>query len=348
MQSLVECVPNFSEGRRPEVIAAIVAAIRSAGGEQVQVLDVSSDADHNRTVVTFVGDPEAVSAAAFAGIARAAELIDLDRHQGEHPRQMSCPLCRSAASAWPIASRWRSGLASASAASLACRSISMKPPLPVYLYEAAAAIPERSNLADVRKGEYELLKQEIGVNAKRTPDFGPERVGPAGAVIIGARQFLVAYNIYLDTANVAVAEKIARAIRHLSGGLRFVKAKGFLVEGRAQVSMNLTDFTKTPIARVQEMVKREAERYGARVTHSELVGLIPQRALVDAAQWYLQLDNLKPEMVLESRLDAAPVAEPPSSTSPHRRRPSSINSPPARRHRAAARRQRSPGAWPRL
>jgi len=308
MQTLVECVPNFSEGRRPDVIAAIVAAIRSAGGEQVQVLDVSSDADHNRTVVTFVGDPEAVSAAAFAGIARAAELIDLDRHQGEHPRLGATDVVPFV----PIR-----GISLADCVALAVRlgeRVGRELGLPVYLYEAAAAIPERANLADVRKGEYELLKQEIGVNPKRTPDFGPERVGPAGAVIIGARQFLVAYNIYLDTANVAVAEKIARAIRHLSGGLRFVKAKGFLVEGRAQVSMNLTDFTKTPIARVQEMVKREAERYGARVTHSELVGLIPQRALVDAAQWYLQLDNLKPEMVLESRLDTAPATEPTSST----------------------------------
>lgn len=308
MQSLVECVPNFSEGRRADVIAAIVDAIRSAGGSDAQVLDVSSDADHNRTVVTFVGSPEAVKAAAFAGIARAAELIDLDQQRGAHPRLGASDVVPFV----PIR-----GVSLADCVALARQlgeRVGQELGLPVYLYEAAATTPERSNLADVRKGEYELLKDEIGVNPKRKPDFGPARVGPAGAVIIGARPFLIAYNLYLDTADVAVAEKIARAIRHLSGGLRFVKAKGFLVEGRAQVSMNLTDFTRTPIARVQEMVRREAERYGARITHSELVGMIPQRALVDAAQWYLQLDNLRPDMVLESRLTTGEAAEPPVST----------------------------------
>ena len=308
MQTLVECVPNFSEGRRADVIDAIVAAIRKTGGDQVQVLDVSSDADHNRTVVTFVGSPDGVSAAAFAGIARAAELIDLDVQRGAHPRLGASDVVPFV----PIR-----GVSLSDCVALARglgERVGRELGLPVYLYEAAATSPERTNLADVRKGEYELLKQEIGVNPKRMPDFGPERIGPAGAVIIGARQFLVAYNIYLDTTDVAIAEKIARAIRHLSGGLRFVKAKGFLVEGKAQVSMNLTDFTKTPIARVQEMVRREAERYGARITHSELVGLIPQRALVDAAQWYLQLDNLKPDMVLESRLvNAAPEPAAPTA-----------------------------------
>ncbi len=305
MKSLVECVPNFSEGRRADVIAAIVDAIRQAGGAETQVLDVSSDADHNRTVVTFVGSPEAASAAAFAGIARAADLIDLDQQRGAHPRLGASDVVPFI----PIR-----GVSLSDCVALARKlgeRVGAELGLPVYFYEAAATMPERANLADVRKGEYELLKDEIGVNPKRTPDAGPARVGKAGAVIIGARQFLVAYNIYLDTADATVAEKIARAIRHLSGGLRFVKAKGFLVEGKAQVSMNLTDFTKTPIARVQEMVRREAERYGARITHSELVGLIPQRALVDAAQWYLQLDNLRPDMVLESRLtavDSAPAA----------------------------------------
>jgi glutamate formiminotransferase/formiminotetrahydrofolate cyclodeaminase len=154
-----------------------------------------------------------------------------------------------------------------------------------------------------------LLKAEIATNDRRIPDYGPRVVGPAGATVIGARPFLIAYNLYLDTTEVEIAEKIARAVRHLSGGLRFVKGKGFLVDGRAQVSMNLTDFTKTPIARVQELVKREAERYGARVTKAELVGLIPQQALVDAAQWYLQLDNLRPEMILERQLSAPPAAD---------------------------------------
>lgn len=308
MQTLVECVPNFSEGRRPEVIAAIVEAIRTAGGDQVQVLDVSSDADHNRTVVTFVGSPAGVSAAAFAGIRRAAELIDLDRHTGAHPRL-------GASDVVPFVPVRGVSLADcvALARSLGER-VGRELGLPVYLYEAAATTPDRANLADVRKGEYELLKEELGVNPRRAPDFGPTRLGPAGAVIIGARQFLVAYNIYLNTADVAIAEKVARAIRHLSGGLRFVKAKGFLVDGQAQVSMNLTDFVRTPIARVQELVRREAARYGATITRSELVGLIPQRALVDAAQWYLQIDNLTPEMVLENRLAAEAAAEPAAPT----------------------------------
>ncbi len=246
--------------------------------------------------MTFVGSPEAVKAAAFAGIARAAELIDLDQQRGAHPRLGASDVVpfvpiRGVSLADCVALARQLG--ERVGGSSACRSIFTKRPPPR---------PERSNLDDVRRGQYELLKDEIGVNPKRKPDFGPARVGPAGAVIIGARPFLIAYNLYLDTADVAVAEKIARAIRHLSGGLRFVKAKGFLVEGRAQVSMNLTDFTKTPIARVQEMVRREAERYGARITHSELVGMIPQRALVDAAQWYLQLDNLERDQILENRL----------------------------------------------
>ncbi len=174
--------------------------------------------------------------------------------------------------------------------------------LPVYLYEAAATRPERENLANIRKGEYEAIKDEIATNPKREPDFGPKYLGPAGAVVIGARAFLVAYNLYLNTPNVEIAEKIAKAVRHLSGGLRYVKAKGFLVEGLAQVSMNLTDFTKTPVARVVEFVRREAARYGVSIIRSELVGLIPQSALVDAAQWYLQLDNLEADQILENRL----------------------------------------------
>ncbi len=301
MNKLVECVPNFSEGRRPEVIEAIVAAIRTAS--PVQVLDVSSDADHNRTVVTFVGEPEAVVTAAFAGIKTAADLIDLDHHRGEHPRLGATDVVPFI----PVRN-----LAMADCVALAHRlgeRVGAELGIPVYLYEAAATRPERVNLADIRKGEYELLKAEISSNERRLPDYGPRVVGPAGATVIGARPFLIAYNLYLDTAEVEVAEKIARAVRHLSGGLRFVKGKGFLVDGRAQVSLNLTDFTKTPIARVQELVKREAERYGARVLRAELVGLIPQQALVDAAQWYLQLDNLRPDMILEHQLSAPPATD---------------------------------------
>lgn len=297
MSQLVECVPNFSEGRRPEVIQAIVAAIQTGGGSAVQVLDVSSDADHNRTVVTFVGTPASVENAAFAAIAKAAELIDLNHHTGEHPRMGATDVVpfiplRNLSMADCVVMARRLG-----------ERVGRELNIPVYLYESAASRLQRVNLAEVRKGQYEGIKAEIGVDPKRDPDFGPRQLGPAGCTAIGARQFLVAYNIYLGTNNVEIADKVAKAVRHLSGGLRFVKGKGFLVEGQAQVSMNLTDFTKTPIARVQEMVRREAARYGVTITHSELVGMIPQQALADAAQWYLQLDNLKPEMILENRVN---------------------------------------------
>lgn len=307
MRPLVECVPNFSEGRRAEIIQAIVEAYRAGGGGAAQILDVSSDADHNRTVVTIVGSPAAVEAAAFAGIAKAAELIDLNQHRGEHPRL-------GATDVVPFVPLRDTSLADCVA--LARRlgeRVGRELNLPVYLYEAAATRPERVNLADIRQGEYEALKEEIGRDPKREPDFGPSQVGPAGATVIGARQFLIAYNIYLNTPQVEIAEKVAQAVRHLSGGLRFIKAKGFLVEGLAQVSMNLTDFTKSPLARVQEMVRREAQRYGASIVRSELVGMTPQQALIDAAQWYLQLDNLEPRMILENRLmdsdDAATAPE---------------------------------------
>ena len=299
-RALVECVPNFSEARRPEVVEAIVAAMESAGGEGVRILDVSSDQDHNRSVVTLVGSPAAVEAAAFAGMARAAALIDLNLHRGQHPRLGATDVVPFI----PI-----SGVTLDDCVAMARRlgeRVGRELNLPVYLYEAAATRPERQNLENIRRGEYEKIKEEIATSPAREPDFGPRQMGPAGAVVIGARAFLVAYNVYLNTADVTVAKKIAKAVRHSSGGLRFVKALGLLVDNQAQVSMNLTDTTQTPIARVVEFVRREAARYGALVTHSELVGLIPQAALVDAAQWYLQLDNLEADQILENRLaDAA-------------------------------------------
>ncbi len=301
-QPLVECVPNFSEARRPHVVEAIVAALET-GGEGVRVLNVSSDHDHNRTVVTLVGAPEAVLAAMFAGIAKAAELINLDEHQGAHPRL-------GATDVVPFVPLHAVTLDECVA--LARRlgeRVGRELGLPVYLYEAAATRPERQNLENIRRGQYEKLKDEIATLPRREPDYGPRRVGPAGAVIIGARAFLVAYNVYLNTADVGVAEKIAKAVRHSSGGLRYVKAMGLKVEGQAQVSMNLTDFTQTPVARVVEFVRREAARYGAAVTRSELVGMIPQAALVDAAQWYLQLDNLESDQILENRLAADEAEE---------------------------------------
>ncbi|MFZ1238170.1 MAG: glutamate formimidoyltransferase [Anaerolineae bacterium] len=293
MQQLVECVPNFSEGRRPEIVQAIVEAMRGPG---VSLLDVESDADHNRSVVTLIGEPGAILEAAYQGIATAARLIDLEQHRGAHQRLGATDVVPFV----PLR-----GMTMAECVTLAQRlgqRVGSELQIPVYLYEAAATRPERVNLADVRRGEYELLKAEIGVNPARTPDYGPAAVGSAGATIIGARGFLVAFNAYLNTPNVEIAKKVAKALRHSSGGLRFVKAMGLLVEGRAQVSMNLTDFTGTPIHRAVEMIRSEAARYGCMIERTELIGMIPQQALLDAAQWYLQIDNFTPEMVLENRL----------------------------------------------
>lgn len=295
-QALVECIPNFSDGRREDVIEAITREIASVPG--VHVLDRHSDADHNRTVITFAGAPEPVSQAAFAAIARAAELIDLDQHRGEHPRIGATDVVPFV----PLA-----GFDMASCVELARslgRRVADELGIPVYLYEAAATRPDRVNLENLRRGEYEGLKEAIKEDPARAPDFGPKRLGKAGATVIGARAPLIAYNVYLTSDDVEIAKKVAAAVRQSSGGLRYVKALGMLVEGRAQVSMNLTDFTRTPLARVVEMVRREAARYGVAVHHAELVGLIPQSALVDAARWYLQLDDFNPDQVLETRLYA--------------------------------------------
>lgn len=294
---VVECVPNFSEGRRRPVIDAIEAAIAGASG--IRVLDVESDADHNRTVVAFVGEPEAVVEGAFRGIAKAAELIDLNEHRGAHPRI-------GAADVVPLVPV--RGVTMDDCVMLAHKlgqRVGEELCIPVYLYEAAAVRPERRNLADVRRGEFEGLRETILTSPERAPDYGPARLGPAGATVIGARPFLIAYNVFLSTADVQIAKDIARAVRHSSGGLRNVRALGLLVEGKAQVSMNLTDFRQTPLHRVVEMVRSEAARHGVSVQRSELIGLIPQQALLDAAQWYLQLDGFTPDQVLENRLEEA-------------------------------------------
>ena len=294
MRKIVECVPNFSEGRRKEVIDQIVEAIAAVPG--AHVLDVQSDADHNRTVVTFAGEPEAVEEAAFRGIEKAAELIDMDLHQGEHPRL-------GAADVVPFVPV--KGVTMEDCVALARRlgeRVGRELGIPVYLYEKAATRPERRNLAEVRRGEYEGIKAEIATKPEREPDFGPRRVGKAGATAIGARSPLVAFNVYLGTDDVEVAQAIARAVRHSSGGLRYVKALGLLVKGQAQVSMNLTDYRRTPVHRVVEMIRREAERYGVSVVESELIGLIPNEALVEAAKFYLQLGDFSSQQVLENRL----------------------------------------------
>jgi glutamate formiminotransferase/formiminotetrahydrofolate cyclodeaminase len=294
---IIECISNFSEARRPQVVDEIRQAI--AGVPGAHVLDQHSDLDHNRTVITFAGPPPAVEEAAFRAIARAAELINLDEHRGEHPRIGATDVVPFV----PI-----SGASMQDCVEMARRlgaRVGHELDIPVYLYEAAATRPERVNLENIRRGQYEGLKSEIAANPERMPDYGPARLGTAGATVIGARHPLIAFNVYLTSEDVSIAKKIAKAVRHSSGGLRFVKGLGLLVDGRAQVSMNLTNYRETPLARVVELIRREAQRYGVGIHHTELVGLIPQEALVDAAVWYLQLDQFNPEQILEQRLQAA-------------------------------------------
>ena len=293
---LVECVPNFSEGRRPDVVDAIRAAI--AGVESAHVLDVSSDASHNRSVITFVASVDHAVDAAFAGIAKARELIDLTMHQGEHPRVGATDVVPFI----PL-----EGATMEDCIALARRlgdRVARELEIPVYLYERAATRPDRENLADVRRGEFEGLRGEIGSNPAREPDFGPNRVHPtAGAVVIGARPFLVAYNVYLGPAsNLGVAKEVAKAVRGSSGGLRYVKGLGLEVDGQAQVSMNLVDIEKTPLYRAYDTVKLEAAAHGVATTWSEIVGLVPERALFETAARHIQLRDFTPDLILERKV----------------------------------------------
>jgi glutamate formiminotransferase/formiminotetrahydrofolate cyclodeaminase len=302
MARIVECVPNFSEGRRKEVVDQIQQAIGSAPG--VRLLDLEMDADHNRCVITFAGKPEAVEEAAFRGIQRAAQLIDMDQHRGEHPRL-------GATDVVPLVPL--SGVTMAECVHMAQRlgeRVGKELDIPVYLYEKAATRPERVNLADVRRGEYEALREEITTKPDREPDFGPRRAGKAGATVIGAREPLIAYNVYLNTDDLKVAKAIARAVRHSSGGLPFVKALGLFIEGRGlvQVSMNLTDYRQMPIHRAVEQIRQEAQSHGVEMVSSEIVGLVPRQALLDAAEFYLQIENFTSQMVLESHLEEAQVS----------------------------------------
>ncbi|MBN1266587.1 MAG: glutamate formimidoyltransferase [Anaerolineales bacterium] len=290
---LITCIPNFSEARRPEVVSAIKEAISAV--PDILVLDQHSDLDHNRTVITFVGPPETVADAAFAGIKEAAKHIDLNQHTGQHPRI-------GATDVVPFVPF--SGISLEDCVSIAKelgQRVAKELLIPVYLYEEAATDPARVNLENIRRGEYEGLKTKIH-QSERKPDYGPSELGPAGATVIGARKPLVAFNVYLTTGQVDIAKKISKTVRFSSGGLRYVKALGMLVDGLAQVSMNLTDTTKTPIPRVVELIRREAARYGVQIHHTELVGLISQDALIDAARWYLQLDQFEPDQLLESRI----------------------------------------------
>ncbi len=294
MQQIVECVPNFSDGRNPQVYNGIADAIRSVRG--THVLNVSADPDHNRTVITFVGDLEAVEEGAFRAIAFAAKHINLDHHTGEHPRI-------GATDVFPFIPVKGATIADCVAlANRVGKRVGNELGIAIYLYGDAAKRPSRKKLSTIRKGQYELWKQEVATNPDRQPDYGPAEPKTWGATVIGVRPFLIAYNIYLNSDNVEIADQIARDVRFIGGGLRNVQAKGFLVDGQAQVSMNLQNFEKTPIYRVQEMVRREAARYGLAIAKAELVGLTPQKAFMDTAKWYLQMEGMEDNQVLEYKL----------------------------------------------
>ena len=293
---IIECIPNVSEGRRPEVIEAIAAAIRAVPG--VRLLDHSSDASHNRSVFTMAGDAEAVKTAVLAMYERAIAAIDLRTHKGEHPRLGAVDVVPFV----PI-----EGVTMDDCVALAKdvgAAVASRFGVPMYLYEDASTNPARKNLEDIRRGEFEGLAAKM-TSPGWTPDFGPAAPHPsAGASVIGARMPLIAYNINLNTDRLDVAKKIAAAIRHSSGGFRYVKAAGFKLEDRGivQVSMNLTNYEKTPIFRVFEAVKREAERYGVTILESEIIGLIPSAALNATAEYYLQIAAFSPDQILENKL----------------------------------------------
>ena len=294
MPALVECVPNFSEGRDKSKVDAILEAMKMDG---VYLLDREMDADHNRCVITLVGDPFNIAEAAIRGVGKAAELIDLTKHTGAHPRLGAADVIPFI----PI-----EGVTLEDCVAIARRvgeEIWKRFKVPVYLYESAAQRPERQNLENVRRGQFEGIREDVKTNPARKPDFGDAALHPtAGATVVGARKFLVAYNVYLNTPDVEIAKKIGKAIRFSNGGLRYVKGMGVSVRGLAQVSMNLTDTDQTPIARVFEYVKREAARYGVLPLSSEIVGLIPKKALEDAAEWFLQVENFDSSLILENRL----------------------------------------------
>ncbi len=309
MRRLIECVPNFSEGRDHKKIQALLAAMSGIKG--ARVLDLHVDPDHNRSVVTLAGEPEPVAQAAHRGVGKAAELIDLRHHRGEHPRIGATDVLPFV----PV-----DGVTMENCVTLAWQTgqeIWARYKVPVYFYEEAALRPERKRLESVRSGEFEYLRDEVLRNADRTPDIGGPRLHPsAGAVAIGARKFLIAYNINLDTPDVSVAKKIARTIRASNGGLPYVKAIGVELKDRkiAQVAINVTDFEQTPIRRVFEAVRLEAGRNDCSIMSSEIVGLVPRKALGPDDAAYLQLENFVPaQKILEIRLEAQTNEEAPDS-----------------------------------
>lgn len=298
MNQIIECVPNFSEGRRADVLDEIVNAMLTTG---VMLLDREMDASHNRAVVTIAGEPDTVAKAAFRGCQRAAQLIDLETHRGEHPRMGATDVIpfipiRNVTMDECVALARRVG-----------ERIGRELEIPVYLYERAATRPERRDLAYVRRGEYETIRAEIATQSERAPDFGPRRVGKAGAVAVGARPFLIAYNVNLDTRDVQIAKDIAKITREKGGGLPSVKALGFALkdQGIVQVSMNLTDFNVTGMLTAFQHVRAEAEKRGVRVLGSELVGLVPLEALAQIAREALQLEGFSSRQVVEVKLTEA-------------------------------------------
>ncbi len=300
MSKLIECVPNFSEGRRPEVIKSICDAITSVPG--VTLLDHEMDGDHNRAVVTFVCHPDLVVEAAFRGYAKAAELIDMRTHKGEHPRMGACDVC-------PFIPLSEVSIEDAiELANKLGKRVGEELQIPVYLYEDAATSSKRKNLANVRLGEYEGIRDSMESDESRVPDYGPRKMNlRSGSTAIGVRFPLVAFNVYLGTNNKEIADKVADAVRSLTGGYRFVKALGFDIKERnqVQVSMNLVNYTKTPIFRVFETIKAEAARYGVNVTSSEVVGLVPNDALVAVSDYYLRLERFTKHQILEEKLKIA-------------------------------------------
>ena len=296
MQKIIECVPNFSEGRRQDVISRVADAVR--GVEGARLLDVSPNTDHNRTVLTFVGPPDAVAEAAFAATREAVALINMEEHKGEHPRMGAMDVVPFI----PV-----SGATMQEAVELAKgvgKRIAEELGVPVYLYSAAATTPARKRLPDVRQGQYEGLKESI-TQPERKPDYGEAKMHPtAGATAVGARPPLIAFNVNLGTRDLSIAKEIGKAVRESSGGLVNVQGMGvdLAAEGLVQVSMNLLDYTKTPMHRAYEMVRLEAERYGVPIVGSEIVGLLPLDALVGVADYYLRLKGFKREQVLEARL----------------------------------------------
>ena len=297
MVKIVECVPNFSEGRNKKTIDAIYNTIKKH--KEVELLDFTPDADHNRTDVTIVGSPERVKAVAMDIALKCVELIDMNKHKGEHPRMGAIDVVPFI----PV-----SDVTMDDCITLAndfAKDFSKKTKVPCYLYEEAAKREDRKNLADVRRGEFEGLKEEIGKNPDKVPDYGPNKIHPtAGVTAVGARFFLIAYNVNLGTDNIDIAKNIAKAVRHSSGGFRFVKAMGFEIKERkiVQVSMNLVNYQKSSIFRVFETIKNEAKRYGVSVIGSEIVGLIPLEALTDVTDYYLRLENCERDQVLEKKL----------------------------------------------